>query len=70
MPLLFLPDLRLHYTDDGPRTGPPVVFAHALGTDLRLWDNVLPLLPPGLRHRRCSRSVSDRRLPGHPCLNA
>ncbi len=49
MPLLFLPDLRLHYTDDGPRTGPPVVFAHALGTDLRLWDDVLPLLPPGLR---------------------
>ncbi|AJE46019.1 3-oxoadipate enol-lactonase [Celeribacter indicus] len=33
----------------GPETGAPVVFAHALGTDLHLWDEVLPHLPPGLR---------------------
>jgi 3-oxoadipate enol-lactonase len=26
-----------------------VVFANSLGTDLRVWDAVLPLLPPGLR---------------------
>lgn len=49
MPFLFLNDLRLHYLEEGDRSGPPVVFAHALGTDLRLWDTVLPLLPPGLR---------------------
>ncbi len=33
---------------DGPRDGPPVVFAHALGTDLTLWDRIIPLLPPNL----------------------
>ncbi|SFD49496.1 3-oxoadipate enol-lactonase [Roseivivax sediminis] len=38
---------RLHYRDDG--TGAPVVFANSLGTDLRLWDAVLPHLPEGLR---------------------
>lgn len=34
---------------DGPKDGPAVIFANSLGTDLRLWDKVLPLLPPGLR---------------------
>ncbi|MEH7827469.1 3-oxoadipate enol-lactonase [Gemmobacter denitrificans] len=47
MPLAFLPDLRLNYADQG--TGPAVVFSHALGLDLRMWDAVLPLLPLGLR---------------------
>ncbi|QYK40894.1 MAG: 3-oxoadipate enol-lactonase [Paracoccaceae bacterium] len=49
MPLAFLPDLRLNYRDDGPRDGPVLVLAHALGLDLRLFDAVVPLLPPGLR---------------------
>ena len=49
MALQWFDDLRLHYTDEGDPAGAPVVFAHALGTDLRLWDAVLPLLPPGLR---------------------
>lgn len=40
---------RLHYRIDGPKDGAPVVFANSLGTDLRLWDQVLPLLPKGLR---------------------
>ncbi len=39
----------LHLRIDGPARGPSVVFANSLGTDLRLWDRVLPLLPPGLR---------------------
>jgi 3-oxoadipate enol-lactonase len=42
-------DVRIHYRVDGPPEGPPVVFANSLGTDLRLWDPVLPLLPAGLR---------------------
>ncbi|QJF52150.1 3-oxoadipate enol-lactonase [Roseobacter ponti] len=42
-------DVRLHYRTDGPDDGPPVVFANSLGTDMRLWDPVLPLLPAGLR---------------------
>ncbi len=49
MQMLELPDIRLHYADEGDPAGAPVVFANSLGTDLRLWDKVLPLLPPGLR---------------------
>ena len=44
-----LGDVRLHYRIDGPEDGAPVVFANSLGTDMRLWDPVLPLLPEGLR---------------------
>ena len=39
----------LHVADQGPKDGPAVVFANSLGTDLRLWDRLLPLLPQGLR---------------------
>ena len=42
----------LHVQVDGPDAGPAVVFANSLGTDLRLWDKVLPLLPAGLRFIR------------------
>ena len=42
-------DARLHFRVDGPDDGPPVVFANSLGTDLRLWDPILPMLPKGLR---------------------
>jgi len=42
-------DVRIHYRIDGPADGAPVVFANSLGTDLRLWDPILPLLPEGLR---------------------
>ncbi|WP_372885888.1 3-oxoadipate enol-lactonase [Shimia sp.] len=44
-----LGELRLHYREDGDPGGAPLVFANALGTDLRLWDKVVPLLPRGLR---------------------
>lgn len=49
MPLAYLPDLRLNYRDEGKPSGPPVIFAHALGSDLRIWDSILPLMPEGLR---------------------
>jgi len=49
MPPVFLPDLRLNAEISGPPSGPPLVLIHALGTDLHIWDEVLPLLPPGLR---------------------
>ncbi|MBK5927756.1 3-oxoadipate enol-lactonase [Rhodobaculum claviforme] len=42
---------QLHMAEDG--TGRPVVFLHALGTDLRLWTHILPRLPAGLRLIRC-----------------
>jgi 3-oxoadipate enol-lactonase len=42
-------DVQLHYRVDGDPDGAPVVFANSLGTDLRLWDPILPLLPKGLK---------------------
>ena len=44
-----LDHLKIHYTDEGDPNGAPVVFANSLGTDLRVWDKVVPILPAGLR---------------------
>ena len=44
-----LGDVRLHYRIDGDPSGAPIVFSNSLGTDLRLWDKIVPLLPEGLR---------------------
>ena len=33
----------LHIRDEGPRDGRTLVFANSLGTDLRVWDRLLPL---------------------------
>lgn len=41
--------VALHVQEDGDPTGIPVLFANSLGTDLRLWDALIPLLPQGLR---------------------
>lgn len=49
MDVLTFDDVALHVQVSGPADGPPVVFGNSLGTDLRLWDPVLPLLPKGLR---------------------
>ena len=42
-------NIRLHYQLSGPEDGPALVLSGALGTDLRMWDNLLPHLPGGLR---------------------
>lgn len=39
----------LHVADTGPEGAPAVLFLHALGTDLRIWDAVVARLPGGLR---------------------
>ena len=44
-----LGDVRVHYRVDGDLNGAPIVFSNSLGTDLRLWDKIVPLLPEGLR---------------------
>lgn len=49
MKIADLPGASLHYREDGDPHGPPVVFANSLGTDLRLWDSIVPLLPAKLR---------------------
>ncbi len=49
MDMIDLGYLRLRVLQEGPTDGPAVVFANSLGTDLRLWDDVVASLPPGLR---------------------
>lgn len=49
MQIARLADLDVHYREDGDPKGAPVVFVNSLGTDLRLWDAILPHLPEGLR---------------------
>lgn len=49
MPDLDLDDVTLNYRDDGDPGGAPVVFSNSLGTNLHLWDKIIPLLPGGLR---------------------
>lgn len=52
MRMINLGDIRLNVRLDGNPNGRPVVFANSLGTDLRLWDQIMPLLPPHLRYIR------------------
>lgn len=49
MDMMTLGDVTLHYRIEGDPDGAPVVFANSLGTDFRLWDKIIPLLPEGLR---------------------
>jgi len=44
-----LENVSLHYKVEGDPHGLPVVFGNSLGTDFRLWDALLPLLPDGLK---------------------
>lgn len=39
----------MHYAASGDIDAPAIVFANSLGTDLRLWDPLLPHLPDGMR---------------------
>ncbi|MEM6622506.1 MAG: 3-oxoadipate enol-lactonase [Pseudomonadota bacterium] len=41
--------VTLHYTEQGPRGAPALVFSNSLGTDFRIWDEVVAGLPSGLR---------------------
>ncbi|PHQ99226.1 MAG: 3-oxoadipate enol-lactonase [Marinosulfonomonas sp.] len=49
MQMIDLNGITVHYADQGDPNGAPVVFSNSLGTDLRLWDQLLPLLPKSLR---------------------
>ena len=48
MPPVFLPDLRLNASLEGPANAPVVVMIHGLGGSLSVWDRVAARLP---RHR-------------------
>lgn len=60
MQVLTRPWGAMHYRVDGD--GPPVVFANSLGTDVRLWDPVLPALPRirAIRYDKRGHGLSDR----------
>lgn len=49
MEAVTLADVTLHVRTDGPDDGPALVFSNSLGTDFRIWDPVMDLLPAGLR---------------------
>lgn len=49
MNILDIGDINLHWREDGDPAGAAVVFANSLGTDFRMWDRLVPLLPQGLR---------------------
>lgn len=49
MALIWLKDLRLNAEISGPEGAPAIVFLHALGTDLHLWDAVVATLLPRFR---------------------
>ena len=49
MALIWLQDLRLNAVIEGPEGAPPVVFLHALGTDLTIWDETVAALAPRFR---------------------
>lgn len=41
--------VTLHVVESGPENGPAVAFAHALGSDLTMWDALVAELPDHLR---------------------
>ena len=58
MQTVLFDQMMVHFRDEGPRDGRVVMFGNSLGTDLRVWDVLLPLLPEGLRIVRFDK-------PGH-----
>lgn len=62
MPIAYVNGLHIYYQLDGDRDAPAVVFANSLGTDLRLWDAIMPLLPKEacyLRYDKRGHGLSD-----------
>ena len=41
--------LVIHFSDQGRRDGPPLVFINSLGTDFRIWTEVAKILAPDFR---------------------
>ena len=41
--------INIHYKLEGADNGPSVVFSNALGTDMRIWDEVISYLPKNIR---------------------
>ena len=44
MQFAHLNNITLHFADNGPQDAQPIVFANSLGTDFRIWDDVITAL--------------------------
>ncbi|MCC5993300.1 MAG: 3-oxoadipate enol-lactonase [Rhodobacteraceae bacterium] len=55
MPIAELDGFHMHYRLSGPPDGPVLVLSNALGTNLRMWDPLLPHLSRDLRILRYDR---------------
>jgi 3-oxoadipate enol-lactonase len=54
----------VHYADEGPRDGVPIVFINSLGTDFRIWDPVAKPLAQTtriIRHDKRGHGLSELR---------
>jgi 3-oxoadipate enol-lactonase len=54
----------IHYSDEGPRAAQPIVFINSLGTDFRIWDEVVaPLAQEAriIRHDKRGHGLSELR---------
>jgi len=49
MPFIRVDNVVHHYTIEGDDGAPALVFANSLGSDLRIWDPVLPYLKEKFR---------------------
>lgn len=58
-----LPAGVLEYEETG--SGPPVVLLHGLLMNHKVWDRVLPLLPPGFRYVRPVLPLGGHSIPMH-----
>lgn len=68
MPMIDLDGTAIHWREDGAAEGPALVFANALGTDLRIWDAVIARLPAHyrmIRYDMRGHGLSD--LPAATC---
>jgi 3-oxoadipate enol-lactonase len=67
MPTLETGDVRLHYEQSGAVNGPVLVLAHSLGSNLHMWDKVLPSFEKSLRILRYdTRGHGESSVPSPP----
>ncbi len=55
-------DITIHYTCEGIRNGFPLVFINSLGTDLRIWDQIVPSFKDSyqiIRYDKRGHGLSD-----------
>ena len=52
--------INIHYKLEGPENGPTIVFSNSLGTDMRIWDEVISVRTPffSLRYPEIGTVVS------------